>query len=66
MTQFAHGELNWIAINWLQLLMVMEEWVEGTLRMTHQSHVLAYARITAHPGRPVVPQTASRQHRLIT
>ena len=45
---------------------VMEERVDGTLRITHQGHGLAYARIAARPGRPAVPQTESRRHRPVT
>ncbi len=44
----------------------MEERGDGTLLITHQGHVLAYARIAARPGRPTVPQPESRRHRPVT
>lgn len=45
---------------------VIEERVDGTLRITHQGHVLAYARIAARPGRPAGPQTKFCRHRPVT
>jgi hypothetical protein len=44
---------------------VIEERVDGTLRITQQGHGLAYALITARPGRPAVRQTESPRHRLV-
>lgn len=58
-----NGHLYQVQTNVRATQVVMEERVDGTLRITHQGHVLAYARIAARPGRPAAPQPGSRQHR---
>lgn len=61
-----NGHLYQVQTNVRATQVVMEERVDGTLRITHQGHVLAYARIAARPGRPAAPQPVSRQHRPVT
>lgn len=61
-----NGHLYQVQTNVRATQVVMEERVDGTLRITHQGHVLAYARIAARPGRPAAPQPGSRQHRPVT
>jgi transposase len=61
-----NGHLYQVQTNVRATQVVMEERVDGTLRMTHQGHVLAYVRIPARPGRPAAPQTVSRRHRPVT
>lgn len=61
-----NGHLYQVQTNVRATQVVMEERVDGTLRMTHQGHVLAYARIAARPGRPAAPQAVPRPHRPVT
>lgn len=61
-----NGHLYQVQTNVRATQVVMEERVDGTLRMTHQGHVLAYARIAARPERPAAPQPVSRRHRPVT
>jgi len=61
-----NGHLYQVQTNVRATQVVMEERVDGTLRITHQGHGLAYALIAARPGRPAGPQTASRRHRPVT
>jgi hypothetical protein len=61
-----NGHLYQVQTNVRATQVVIEERVDGTLRITHQGHVLAYARIAARPGRPAVPQPESRRHRPVT
>jgi len=61
-----NGYLYQVQTNVRATQVVIEERVEGTLRITHQGHVLAYARIAARPGPPAVPQTESRRPRRVT
>jgi len=60
-----NGHLYQVQTNVRATQVVMEERVDGALRITHQGHVLAYARIAARPGRPAAPQPVSRQHRSV-
>ena len=60
------GHLYQVQTNVRATQVVIEERVDGTLRITHQGHRLAYAPIAARPGRPAVPQTTSRRHRPVT
>jgi hypothetical protein len=61
-----NGHLYQVQTNVRATQVVIEERVDGTLRITHQGHVLAYARIAVRPGRPAVPQPESRWHRPVT
>lgn len=61
-----NGHLYQVQTNVRATQVVMEERVDGTLRMTHQGHVLAYARIAARPGRPAAPQAVPHPHRPVT
>jgi len=61
-----NGHLYQVQTNVRATQVVIEERVDGTLRITHQGHVLAYARIAARPGHPAVPQTESRRPRRVT
>lgn len=61
-----NGYLYQVQTNMRATQVVIEERVDGTLRITHQGHVLAYARIAARPGRPAVPQKEFRRHRPVT
>lgn len=61
-----NGYLYQVQTNVRATQVVIEERVDGTLRITHQGHVLAYARIAARPGRPAGPQTKFRRHRPVT
>lgn len=61
-----NGHLYQVQTNVRATQVVIEERVDGTLRITHQGHRLAYAPIAARPGRPAVPQTTSRRHRPVT
>ena len=61
-----NGYLYQVQTNVRATQVVIEERGDGTLRITHQGHVLAYARIAARPGRPAVPQTEFRRHRPVT
>ncbi|MBI5672649.1 MAG: ISNCY family transposase [Nitrospirae bacterium] len=61
-----NGHLYQVQTNVRATQVVIEERVDGTLRITHQGHGLAYTLIAARPSRPIVPQTASRRHRPVT
>jgi hypothetical protein len=61
-----NGHLYQVQTNVRATQVVIEERVDGTLRITHQGHGLAYALIAARPSRPAVPQTESRRHRPVT
>ena len=61
-----NGYLYQVQTNVRATQVVIEERGDGTLRITHQGHVLAYARIAARPGRPAVPQTEFRRHWPVT
>jgi len=58
-----HGYRYQVQTNVRATQVLIEERGDGTLRITHQGHVLAYARIAARPGRPAGPQTTFRRHR---
>ncbi len=61
-----NGHLYQVQTNVRATQVVIEEQVNGTLRITHQGRVLAYARIATRPGRPAAPQPTFRQHRSVT
>ncbi|MDH4237301.1 MAG: ISNCY family transposase [Nitrospira sp.] len=65
-TMARNGHLYQVQTNVRATQVVMEERVDGTLRMTHQGHVLAYARIADRPGRSAALQTVSCRHRPVT
>jgi hypothetical protein len=61
-----NGHLYQVQTNVRATQVVIEERVDGTLRITHQGHGLAYALIAARSGRSPVPQKESRRHRPVT
>lgn len=61
-----NGHLYQVQTNVRATQVVIEERVDGTLRITHQGHGLAYALIAARSGRSPVPQQESRRHRPVT
>ena len=61
-----NGSLYQVPTNVRATQVVIEERVDGTLRLTHRGHVLNYHLITDRPVRPAIPQTKFRRHRPVT
>lgn len=60
-----NGHLYQVHTNVRATQVVMEERLDGTLRMTHRGHVLAYHPIAARPVRSAAPRTVPYRHRLV-
>lgn len=58
-----NGHLYQVHTNVRATQVVLEERLDGTLRMTHRGHVLDYHRITERPVRPAGSRTVPRRHR---
>lgn len=58
-----NGHLYQVHTNVRAMQVVMEDRLDGTLRMTHRGHVLAYHPIAERPVRPADPRSVSRRHR---
>jgi transposase len=58
-----NGHLYQVHTNVRARQVVIEDRLDGTLRMTHRGHVLAYHPIAERPVRPAAPRTVSRRHR---
>ena len=61
-----NGHLYQVQTNVRATQVVIEERVDGTLRITHQGHVLAYHPIAVRPVRPAESRSVSRRHRPVT
>ncbi len=58
-----NGRLYQVHTNVRARQVVIEDRLDGTLRMTHRGHVLTYHPIAERPIRPVEPRTVSHRHR---
>ena len=58
-----HGHLYQVQTNVRATHVVLEERLDGTLRMTHRGHGLAYHLITERPVRPAGSRPVPRRHR---
>jgi hypothetical protein len=58
-----NGHLYQVQTNVRATQVVIEERLDGTLRITHQDQALAYRPMAERPVRPSEPLTGSRQHR---
>lgn len=61
-----NGQLYQVQTNVRATQVVIEERGDGTLRITHQGHVLAYHPIAVRPVRPAESRSVSRRHRPAT